>query len=30
LKPTEAMALLLDKMKKTKSNKELLDAIKIK
>jgi transcription termination factor Rho len=30
LKPTEAMALLLDKMKKTKSNKELLDPIKVK
>jgi transcription termination factor Rho len=30
LKPTEAMALLLDKMKKTKSNKDLLDAIKVK
>jgi transcription termination factor Rho len=30
LKPVEAMALLLDKMKKTKSNKELLDQIKIK
>jgi len=30
LKPTEAMTLLLDKMKKTKSNKELLDQIKIK
>jgi len=30
LKPTEAMALLLDKMKKTKSNKELLDQIKLK
>ena len=30
LKPTEAMTLLLDKMGKTKSNKELLDQIKIK
>ena len=30
LKPTEAMSLLLDKMGKTKSNKELLDQIKIK
>ncbi len=30
LKPTEAMTLLLDKMGKTKSNKELLDLIKIK
>ena len=30
LKPTEAMTLLLNKMGKTKSNKELLDQIKIK
>ena len=30
LKPTEAMSLLLDKMKKTKSNKDLLDQIKIR
>ncbi len=30
LKPVEAMTLLLDKMKKTKSNKDLLDQIKIK
>ena len=30
LKPTEAMTLLLDKMGKTTSNKELLDQIKIK
>ncbi len=30
LKPTGSMSLLLDKMKKTKSNKELLDQIRIK
>ena len=30
LKPTEAMSLLIDKMKKTKSNKDLLDQIKIR
>ncbi|HXV63345.1 MAG TPA: transcription termination factor Rho [Vicinamibacteria bacterium] len=30
LKPTEAMALLLDKMKKTRTNKELLESIRIK
>jgi len=30
LKPTESMSLLLDKMKKTKSNKDLLDQIRIK
>ena len=30
LKPTEAMSLLLDKMKKTKSNKELLEQIRVK
>ena len=30
LKPTEAMSLLLDKMKKTESNKELLEQIRIK
>lgn len=29
LKPTESMSLLLDKMRKTKSNKELLDQIKV-
>jgi len=30
LKPTEAMSLLLDKMKKTKDNKELLEQIKLR
>jgi len=30
LKPTEAMSLLLDKMQKTASNKELLDQIRLK
>ena len=30
LKPTESMSLLLDKMKKTKNNKDLLDQIKIR
>lgn len=30
LKPTEAMALLLDKMRKTKNNRELLEQIRIK
>ena len=30
LKPTEAMTLLLEKMKKTQNNKDLLDSIKIR